>query len=634
MAGRHRGARRAMVTAVTSVVFVGLAQLPVGPVVGDANEGPGAPAFAALTNGAYHTCAILGDGTVKCWGSNGLGQLGLGDTADRGDEPGEMGSSLSSVDLGTGRTALAISAGAFHTCALLDDHSVKCWGANAQGRLGLGDTATRGDQPGEMGDQLPAVDLGAGHTASTISAGGAHTCAVLDDGTVKCWGRNRAGQLGLGDTASRGDQPGEMGDQLPAVDLGSGHTATAVGAAGNFDFGITFNPGLSSTCALLDDASVKCWGLNASGGLGLGDTANRGDGPGEMGDALPAVDLGTDRSATALAVGWGHACAVLDDGALKCWGLNGNGQLGLGGNSNRGDGADEMGDLLPAVDLGTGRTAVGVSTGDQHTCAVLDDGSLKCWGRNDNGQLGQGDTIQRGDGPGEMGDQLPAVDLGGWRLTTAVTASGGAASAKADTIVHDGGTTCARLDDDSIKCWGANGYGQLGQGDVVTRGDGAGEMGDELNAVDLGIDPPPRPDLLLRRAGKPWRGDDLSSTDGTGQRVGARRAPRGRATFFVRAGNDGEAPDALRVRSATTTPPWWLRVRYFVGRSDVEVTDEVVAGTFLTGVLGPGATATVRVELKVRAGARPGRSVVVVLEVDSAAEPGPVDVGSIRVQVA
>jgi len=102
---------------------------------------------------------------------------------------------------------------------MLDDGSVKCWGNNSVGPLGLGDTQQRGDGPGEMGATLPAVNLGPGKTALQLTAGLGHTCARLDDGSVKCWGRNFEGQLGLGDTQNRGDGPGEMGAALPAVQL-------------------------------------------------------------------------------------------------------------------------------------------------------------------------------------------------------------------------------------------------------------------------------------------------------------------------------------------------------------------------------------------------------------------------------
>ncbi|MCB1017084.1 MAG: carboxypeptidase regulatory-like domain-containing protein [Acidimicrobiales bacterium] len=315
-----------------------------------------------------------------------------------------MGDALPAIDLGAGRTATAVSAGLLHTCALLDGGQVKCWGGNGSGRLGIGSSDTRGDQAGEMGDALPTVALGTGRTAIAITAAGVHTCALLDDGRVKCWGSGFAGRLGSGGTANLGDGPGEMGDALAPVDLGTGRTATALTA------------GRDHTCALLDDGSVKCWGENEFGQLGLGDTADRGDQAGEMGDALPAVALGTGRTALAVSAGSHHTCALLDTLAVKCWGANGGGQLGLGDTARRGDGPGEMGDALPAVDLGGGAIATMVTAGGNpssittaHTCAALLDRTLRCWGSNSSGQIGAGDEVARGDGPGEMGDALPAT---------------------------------------------------------------------------------------------------------------------------------------------------------------------------------------------------------------------------------
>ncbi|MBI4669642.1 MAG: fibronectin type III domain-containing protein [Elusimicrobia bacterium] len=359
-----------------------------------------ASAIPIVAAGYYHTCALLDNGTVKCWGANLRGGLGLGDTVSRGDGPGEMGNNLPTVSLGTGRTAAAITAGEYFSCAVLDNGTVKCWGQNSEGQLGLGDIDHRGDGPGEMGDSLPIVSLGTGRTATAIASGlSPHACALLDNNTVKCWGKNSAGQLGLGDTNSRGDGPSEMGDSLPTISLGTGRTATAITA------------GISHTCALLDNGMVKCWGLNSYGGLGLEDTVSRGDGPSEMGDSLPTVSLGTGRTATAIAAGGYHTCALLDNGMVKCWGQNNGGQLGLGDINHRGDGPGEMGDSLPAVSLGTGRMAIAIASGVHDICAVLDNSTVKCWGENGAGQLGLGGSGARGDGPGEMGDNLPIVAI-------------------------------------------------------------------------------------------------------------------------------------------------------------------------------------------------------------------------------
>jgi alpha-tubulin suppressor-like RCC1 family protein len=429
----------------------------------DGSEAPNAPAgFRQLSLGSdRHACAVTTLDEVRCWGRNSSGQLGYGDTADRGDAAGEMGSNLPAVDLGTGRTATAVAAGAAHTCALLDDGHVKCWGSNTKGQLGLGDTATRGDEADEMGDELPAVDLGPGRTAVAVAAGGEHTCALLDDDTVKCWGEGSRGRLGLGDTADLGDEADEMGDDLPAVDLGTS-PAVALTAGGDF------------TCALLANGRVKCWGANG-GTLGLGDTADRGDGPGEMGADLPSVDLGTGRTALAITAGNPFVCALLDDHRVKCWGDGDSGRLGQGSTAIIGNGPDEMGDDLPAVDLGTGRTADAVTAGGTFACALLDNHGVKCWGLNTSGQLGQGDTTTRGEAPGQLGNSLPVVSLGGG----------------VDVVTAGGSFACVVRADGGRRCWGSNDFGQLGVGDTARRGDGPGEMGDALPVVDLGEGPPP-----------------------------------------------------------------------------------------------------------------------------------------------
>ena len=461
-----------------STVFLGTGRTPV-----------------SVSAGSFHTCAVLDDGSLKCWGYNGNGRLGLGSTTQQ--------TTPQSVSLGTGRTAVSVSAGNYHTCAVLDDGSLKCWGANGSGRLGLGST-TQQTTP-------QSVSLGTGRTAVSVSAGSSHTCAVLDDGSLKCWGYNFYGQLGLGSTTqqttpqsvvgmnstdsaiftSRSSQyaptcafndgslycwgaffsstsqkflspqkmqPANSGSE--SLGLGSGHTCLVDGAdrlkcLGRGSYGqlgrndtsdsmsamspygledtdvTSVSAGYEHTCAVLDDGSLKCWGSNGNGQLGIGSTTQQ--------TTPQSVSLGTGRTAVSVNAGYYHTCAVLDDGSLKCWGSNGNGQLGIGSTTQQ--------TTPQSVSLGTGRTAVSVSAGSNHACAVLDDGSLKCWGSNGNGQLGLGSTTQQ--------TTPQSVSLGTGR--TAVSVSAG--------YQH----TCAVLDDGSLKCWGYNGYGQLGLGSTTQQ---------------------------------------------------------------------------------------------------------------------------------------------------------------------
>ena len=229
----------------------------------------------------------------------------------------------------------SISAGGFSVCAKLDNASVKCWGDNSRGRLGIDNTTTMGDDSGEM-TQLTGINLDTSRTATAISAGYDHTCALLDNGAVKCWGLNGYGQLGIDNTTTMGDDSGEMGDNLPSINLGTGRTAIAISA------------GFNHNCALLDNASVKCWGDNTYGQLGIGNnTGNNlriGDDSGEMAQ-LTGINLGTGRTATSISVGWNHSCALLDNASVKCWGFNGFGQLGIDNTTAMGDGSGEMDQL-------------------------------------------------------------------------------------------------------------------------------------------------------------------------------------------------------------------------------------------------------------------------------------------------
>ena len=294
---------------------------------------------------------------------------------------------------------------------------------------------------------------------------------------MKCWGTNTNGQLGLGDTNHRGDQTGEMGDALPAVDLGTGVTATAIAAGFNFACAIVGGGSVPS-------GSVKCWGANGDGQLGQGDANARGDGANEMGDSLPAVNIGAGRTAKMIVAGNTYVCVIRDNDSVVCWGANASHQLGRDGNSvtapndKIGDGANEMGNNLVAVNLGQGASLLGA--GGSHVCALLVDSvSVKCWGANFSGQLGQGDTVNRGSSTAPMSSLAP-VDLGlVGSETVAVVAAGGS---------H----TCVYTSTEQVKCWGDNGRGQLGIGQAtsVRIGDASGEMGVNLAAVDYAATSP------------------------------------------------------------------------------------------------------------------------------------------------
>ena len=352
-----------------------------------------------VTAGDHNTtCAIRTNNETVCWG-DGEGYLsGTGVwNVTIGDSSGEMGSALTPVDFGTSY-AVTLSEGDTHMCALLASGAVKCWGQNTYGQLGINGTANFGASS-ELGASWPAVDLD-GHTALAVSAGAAHTCAIIDTGAVTCWGLNSYGQLGYGDTTNRGSA--NLGSAMQTVNLGAGRTATAIAAGGYF------------TCAILNDGTLKCWGYNASGQLGQDSTTTLGDDSSEMAN-LMAINLGDGRTAKRVYASrradLDYTCAILDNDTLKCWGQNDFGQLGLGNMDNRGDATGEMA-TLSTVNLGTGQTAAQVAMGEIHTCVLLTSTDIKCFGRGSAGQLGNGTGATYGDSSATTGDNLPIVDLG------------------------------------------------------------------------------------------------------------------------------------------------------------------------------------------------------------------------------
>jgi alpha-tubulin suppressor-like RCC1 family protein len=353
-----------------------------------------------ISAGSYHTCAILADGTVKCWGHNDYGQLGDGTTSQR-NTPASVSGITSS------NPAAVISAGGNHSCAILTDGTVRCWGSNAEGQIGDGTTSQRNTPASVSGitSSNPAVE---------ISAGDGYTCALLSDGTIKCWGEGRDGQLGDGSSLERYTPVSVLG-------VGSANSAVAISTGGNH------------SCAILSDGTVKCWGGNDYGQLGDGTRTRRTTPIGVSGitSANPAL---------AISAGLRHTCALLADGTVKCWGMGRYGELGDGTSLDRYTPAGVSG-------ITSNNPAAGISAGG-HACAILADGNVKCWGSNGNGQIGDGTTAQRNTPIGVSG----------------ITSANPAVAISAGEI-H----TCAMFADGTVKCWGLNDTGQLGDGTTNQR---------------------------------------------------------------------------------------------------------------------------------------------------------------------
>ena len=321
--------------------------------------------------GAEHTCALLGDDgdDVRCWGSNGAGQLGLPGELLIGDEQGEpLGPS---VDLGG--PARELSAGRAHTCARLSGGLVRCWGDNTFGQLGYPAIPAIGliDDPASH----PTLALA---PVRQLSAGGTHTCAVLEaDRSIRCWGRNWSDQLGF-------DAPGTVvSDPSKSMPVAFGGRAVERVSAGG-----------SHTCALLaDDHGVYCWGANGAGQVGHDEVL--GDDPENPTAKVAAVDLGGQR-AEQIQAGGTHTCAVLEGGDVWCWGHT---TFTIMTDGKQGD--HVVGVRSPPTRMNLAGTARAVALGVTHTCALFDGGGVACWGVNGDGQLGLGNGAIIGDDPDE-----------------------------------------------------------------------------------------------------------------------------------------------------------------------------------------------------------------------------------------
>ena len=346
-------------------------------------------AVSQISAGWKHTCAVIDDGTIQCWGDNTEGQLGNGSF---GGTPGTV--TVSGIT-----TATAVTAGTQHTCALLSDGAARCWGTGADGALGY-NSATASAVP------VP-VALGDGK-AFTISAGNGFTCASMFGGTARCWGLGSAGQMGNGFTDSPNLTPTPVSDITTASAISAGEGGTAC---------VRLGGGLAG--------QVRCWGYN---------------GDSQVGDPRPpaaeniktpfTVDAVALPDAAGVSMGRVHACANTDGGTVKCWGGNDAGQLGNGA-----PGPDS------AIPVDTGLSGVtNVSAGEDSSCARLSDATVRCWGFNGKGQVGDGSLADRAT-PTPVSTLADATDVsvGHW-------------------------FACATRDRALPVCWGFNDKGQLGDG--------------------------------------------------------------------------------------------------------------------------------------------------------------------------
>jgi alpha-tubulin suppressor-like RCC1 family protein len=240
-----------------------------------------------------------------------------------------------------------------------------------------------------------------------LSAGERHTCAVTSLGSVFCWGNNENGQLGDGTMVN---------SSIPVAVKGL-RDAVAVRA------------GWKHTCALTAGGAVKCWGYNRNGELGNGQTAD---------SSLPVDVTGLSSGAAAIGMGDDHTCAIMASGGVKCWGYNDYGQLGDGTQTSR---------SAPIEVKSLAMNAARVAGGWGHTCILSAGGGVRCWGNNEYGQLGYGETSEYRFTP------VDVLDLGSGVIGLAA----------------GGGHTCALVTGGGIRCWGNNKYGQLGDGTAQIR---------------------------------------------------------------------------------------------------------------------------------------------------------------------
>lgn len=297
---------------------------------------------ARIATGRDHACVLLETGKAKCVGRNSWGGLGYGDT--------KRESATTAGELELAGTIVDLAAGFGYSCAVLEDGSARCWGTAQGGRLGYGNRddvlSAKDAPPVPVGG--PVRDIETGPTGVT--------CALLQSATVRCWGQNVQGVLGYG----------------TATDVGSTNTPADVGDVALPGKAVQVAVGTAHVCALIEGGTVRCWGFGEEGRLGYKLEGNIGDD--ETPDAGKDVDVGG--KVTAIVAGDAHTCALLDSGAVRCWGIGRNGRLGYGSDESIG----ETRAPAQAGDVAIGGKAKALAAGPAHTCALLESGEVMCWG--------------------------------------------------------------------------------------------------------------------------------------------------------------------------------------------------------------------------------------------------------------
>ena len=295
--------------------------------------------------GRSHSCTLLMNSHVTCWGENTYGQLGNASVS-----PSSIPVYVRGIT-----NATSIATGALHSCALISDGTIECWGNNQTGNLGNGSTAH---------SAIPVSVTGI-NNAIAIDAADGSSCALLSSGEINCWGSNGFGELGNG---TRGLRTFETSP----VTVSGINTATAIAVAGR------------TTCASLAGGEVKCWGMNDFGQLGNGSSQT-------LYETTPVTVSGIN-NATAVAAGFAHACALLSTGQVKCWGYNDNGQIGndhvMFAREWEVYFPEDLGTYIYSnlpVTVNTITNATAITVGSHYSCARLVDGKIKCWGANEFG---------------------------------------------------------------------------------------------------------------------------------------------------------------------------------------------------------------------------------------------------------